>query len=140
MKKLAFLMVSAIAISSCANNSTSQDDVSKIQSETMKIHDEIMPQISHFDKSTLKIDSLIHNLAALKTAKPAIDTTIARQELTTLKANLEDATDHMMDWMKDYSTDSTSSAYANSELTKVKAMKEKFERVTKENQEVLKKY
>ncbi|MCW2263558.1 MULTISPECIES: transposase [Sphingobacterium] len=142
MKKLAFLVASAFAITSCANssNTNNQYDLAKTQEETMKIHDEIMPQVSIFDKDAVTIDSILTNLSAIKTAKPNLDTTNTRQELSQLKSNLEDATDHMMDWMKDYSADSTTVDYANRELTKVKDMKAVFDRVSKEKQEILKKY
>ncbi|UIR54517.1 transposase [Sphingobacterium sp. SRCM116780] len=142
MKKLAFLIASAFAITSCANSSktNNQDDLVKIQKETIKIHDEIMPQISAFDKSVVTIDSILTNLGAIKTAKPALDTTNSRQELTQLQKKLDDATDHMMDWMKDYRSDSTTLTYANSELAKVKTMKALFETVSKEKQEILNKY
>ena len=142
MKKLAFLVASAFAITSCANssNTNNQNDLAKTQEETMKIHDEIMPQVSIFDKDAVTIDSILTNLSAIKTAKPNLDTTNTRQELSQLKSNLEDATDHMMDWMKGYSADSTTVDYANRELTKVKDMKAVFDRVSKEKQEILKKY
>lgn len=142
MKKLAFLIASAFAITSCANssNTNNQNDLAKTQEETMKIHDEIMPQVSVFDKDAVKIDSILTNLNAIKTAKPALDTTNSRQELTQLKNNLEDATDHMMEWMKGYSSDSTTTAYANRELTKVKDMKVIFDRVSQEKEAVLSKY
>lgn len=142
MKKLAFLIASAFAITSCANssNTNNQNDLAKTQEETMKIHDEIMPQVSVFDKDAVKIDSILTNLNAIKTAKPALDTTNSRQELTQLKNNLEDATDHMMEWMKGYSSDSTTTAYANRELTKVKDMKVIFDRVSQEKEAILSKY
>lgn len=142
MKKLAFLIASAFAITSCNNNSNTnnQNDLAKTQEETMKIHDEIMPQVSVFDKDAVTIDSILTHLKAIKTAKPALDTTQTRQELTQLKKNLEEATDHMMDWMKGYSADSTTVDYANRELTKVKDMKAVFDRVSKEKQEILNKY
>lgn len=142
MKKLAFLVASAFAMTSCANssNSNNQNDLAKTQEETMKIHDEIMPQVSVFDKDAVAIDSILTNLNAIKTVKPALDTTHTRQELTQLKKNLEDATDHMMDWMKGYSADSTTVDYAYRELTKVKNMKAIFDRVSKEKQEILNKY
>lgn len=142
MKKLAFLIASAFAITSCNNssNTINQNDLAKTQEETMKIHDEIMPQVSVFDKDAVTIDSILTHLKAIKTAKPALDTTQTRQELTQLKKNLEEATDHMMDWMKGYSADSTTVDYANRELTKVKDMKAVFDRVSKEKQEILNKY
>ncbi|MDH5826090.1 transposase [Sphingobacterium sp. SG20118] len=140
MKKLAFLITSAFAITSCANNSSSQNDLVKTQEETMKIHDEIMPQVSVFDKSAVTIDSILTNLNAIKASKPTLDTAQTRQELTLLKKDLEDATDHMMDWMKEYSTDSTTVDYAHRELTRVKEMKAVFDRVSKEQQQILSKY
>jgi len=57
-----------------------------------------------------------------------------------LKANLESATDHMMDWMKGYNPDSTDVKYFETELQKVSDMKKIFDNVAKESQDKLKNF
>ncbi|ULT24595.1 hypothetical protein KUH03_37585 [Sphingobacterium sp. E70] len=57
-----------------------------------------------------------------------------------MKANLESATDHMMDWMKAYKPDSTDIKYFEVELQKVSDMKKIFDAVSKESQEKLKNF
>lgn len=76
----------------------------------------------------------------LKEAKADLDTTATRKDLSILKANLESATDHMMDWMKGYNPDSTDVKYFEIELQKVTDMKKIFDEVSKESQEKLKNF
>jgi len=96
------------------------------------IHDEIMPQISQFDKTTIKIDSIISNLATIKATKANLDTAKTRVDLTNLKDSIEDATDHMMTWMKDYDATNEDEAYQQKEVDKISAMKNQFDRVSEQ--------
>ena len=125
MKNILFLGVSALfLLGSCqdnnANNSAKAQEIGK---QAIIVHDEIMPQIAHFDRTTVKIESLLNT--PLDQAK--------KDDLTKLKSNLENATDNMMTWMKDYAIDSTDVAYQEAELAKVKAMKKQFEDVSLES-------
>ena len=99
-------------LTSCQQQAT-KDAVKpqQLSQEAIQIHDEIMPQIAHFDRTTVKIDSIL----AVTTDEQV------KSDLTTLKANLEAATDNMMTWMKDYVSDSTDVAYQQSEVEKMKA-------------------
>lgn len=99
-----------------------------------------MPQIAHFDRDAVKIDSILANLKTIKTARKDLDTTATRKELSVLKANLESATDHMMDWMKGYNPDSTDVKYFETELQKVSDMKKIFDNVSKESEGKLKNF
>lgn len=123
-KKNIYIGVSALLmLGACqTNNKSTTGKIEDISKEAIVIHDEIMPQIGYFDKATLKIDSiLVTNIN---------DST--KNELTQLKTNLENATDNMMTWMKDYSLDSSNVAYQEAELVKIKAMKKLFEDVSLE--------
>lgn len=126
MKNIIYLSAATalLTLGSCQNNSTS--DVSKseeLSKEAIVVHDEIMPQISHFDRTSVKIDSLLQSNIDEQT----------KSDLVQLKSNLEKATDEMMTWMKDYAYDSTDVAYQESELVKIKAMKKQFEDVSMES-------
>lgn len=128
MKNLAFIALGISMISvSCQNNQETQNQ--KLGAEAIRIHDEIMPQISTFDKTTVKIDSILAHLADIKTLKADLDTTAARVELTSLKDSIEAATDNMMTWMKDYDATSTDEAYQQKELDKITIMQKQFESV-----------
>lgn len=128
MKNLALMAVGfSLALTACQNNSETENQ--KLAAEAMKVHDEIMPQISSFDRSTIKIDSILSNLTEIKASKADLDTTATRQDLSNLKDSIEAATDNMMVWMKDYDATSTDAAYQQKELDKITAMKQQFERV-----------
>jgi 5-bromo-4-chloroindolyl phosphate hydrolysis protein len=140
MNKIAFVAIASLAIAACGTQGNGATGVKAMQDSTIKIHDEIMPQIAHFDRDAVKIDSILANLKNLKTTKADLDTNLTRKELSTLKANLESATDHMMDWMKGYNPDSTDVKYFETELQKVSDMKKIFDNVSKESQEKLKNF
>ena len=140
MNKIAFLAIASLAIAACGTNGNGATTVKALQDSTIKIHDEIMPQIAHFDRDAVKIDSILANLKTIKTARTDLDTTATRKELSVLKANLESATDHMMDWMKGYNPDSTDVKYFETELQKVSDMKKIFDNVSKESEGKLKNF
>ena len=142
MKKIILATtVVLITLSSCQQKSTK--DATKVQqlsAEAIQAHDEIMPQISHFDRTTLKIDSILENLNTIAQKDKNLDTTTVRADLESLKQNLETATDNMMTWMRDYVSDSTDVAYQKAEVEKVKAMKKHFEDVSLESNNKLGKF
>ncbi|WP_343317939.1 transposase [Sphingobacterium multivorum] len=140
MNKIAFIAIASLAIAACGTQENGATGVKALQDSTIKIHDEIMPQIAHFDRDAVKIDSILANLKNIKTAKADLDTSSTRKELSILKANLESATDHMMDWMKGYNPDSTDVKYFETELQKVSDMKKIFDNVAKESQDKLKNF
>ncbi len=132
MKKLILLSAAfSIAFVSCQNKQVENKD-QKLSEQAIAIHDEIMPQISQFDKTTIKIDSIISNLAAIKGEKADLDTAKTRIDLTNLKDSIEDATDHMMTWMKDYDATNEDEAYQQKEVDKIGAMKKQFDRVAEQ--------
>lgn len=132
MKKLIVLSAAiSIAFVSCQNKQVENKD-QKLSEQAIAIHDEIMPQISQFDKTTVVIDSIITNLATIKTSKADLDTAKTRVELTNLKDSIEDATDHMMTWMKDYDAMNEDEAYQQKEVDKITSMKKQFERVSEQ--------
>ena len=142
MKKIILAAVVGFAtLSSCQQQSTKDSTQHQaLSEEAIKIHDEIMPQISSFDRATLKIDSILENLASLAQKDNSLDTAVVKSDLETLKTNLEDATDNMMTWMRDYAPDSTDVTYQKSEIEKVKVMKKQFEDVSLESNTKLGKF
>jgi len=125
MKNLLYLTASSIFLLSACQSSTTNENskLEEVSKEAIAVHDEIMPQIGLFDRTTVKIDSLL----GTNLEEPT------KNELIQLKANLESATDNMMTWMKEYAPDSTNVAYQENELAKVKAMKKQFEDVSLES-------
>ncbi|MFD2597613.1 hypothetical protein ACFSQ3_01510 [Sphingobacterium corticis] len=131
----AYISIAAFTMTSCQNTKTKgkedQDSVESLSAKAIEVHDEIMPQISKFDKTSVKLDSLLNALSSAKTNDPTLDTTAVRTELTTLKADIESATDAMMDWMRNYRLDSLDATYQSAEVERIKAMRGEFETVNK---------
>lgn len=128
--------------SSCGGNKENAE-ITQLKEETIAVHDEIMPQISAFDRQAVRIDSILASLSDLKAANEALDTALLRTDLTHVKSRLEGATDQMMRWMREFDADPQDKTeeevknYYQSELDKIKKMKSLFDEVSKESAEKL---
>lgn len=134
----AFLLLAA-----CNSGNSDTAEIDRLRDEAIAIHDEIMPQISAFDRNTVKIDSLLSTLPELKAENPDIDTAQVRTDLSGLKVRLEEATNSMMDWMTGFDVDPQDKSvgeiktYYEQEVEKVKDMKVLFEDAARESAEKL---
>lgn len=139
MKKTLAIAIPALILTvSCQSAATKKAlEGQQLAEEAIAIHDEIMPQVSVFDKTGLHVDSLLNNMSAISANDSGIDTASLRSDLVELKSNLEDATDFMMTWMYEYQPDSTDVDYQKSEVEKVKKMKKQFEEVAAESKSKL---
>lgn len=143
MKKTIFPAAALLLLSACNGGSNDAGEIDRLREEAIAIHDEIMPQISAFDRNTVKIDSLLSSLPELKAANPDIDTAQTRMELTGLKDRLEEATNAMMEWMTEFDVDPQDKtaaeikSYYEGEVDKVADMKQLFDDVAKESAEKL---
>jgi len=139
-----FCTIAATALlMACGNNGEKEKaEIEKIKVETIAVHDEIMPQIATFDRQGLTVDTILVRLDSLYKANPSLDTAAIRQDLTQLKNRLDDATDQMMRWMMEFQEEPQGSvdsvkAYFNTELDKIKKMRDFFEEVKNEAAEKL---
>lgn len=140
MKKLGITtVVFALALGACQNSNVQNKD-QKLADEAISIHDEIMPQIPRFDKTTVKIDSILNNLNNLIEEDPTVDTAALKSELSDLKDSIEIATDNMMTWMRDYDAASEEEAYQQLEVEKITQMKNQFDRVQEQISQSLGKF
>lgn len=139
MKKftLGILAFGVFLTGACQNTNGQNEDAKKLATEAIEIHDEIMPQVSTFNKHEILIDSLLQNLSILKTVDADLDTVETREKFHTLKANLESATDKMMVWMKEYAADSTDVDYQKAEVERISELKTEFEQVKYEAESLL---
>ncbi len=135
---ISLISAGLLFVAACGNGNDGNGEVDRLREEAIAIHDEIMPQISAFDRNTVKIDSILANLPQLKEAQPEMDTAKTRTDLTGLKSRLEDATNAMMDWMTEFDVDPQDQStaeiktYYQGEVEKVKEMKQLFDQVSKE--------
>lgn len=139
MKKLTLgtLVLGLFLASACQNTNKKNEEAEKLAEQAIEIHDEIMPQISIFNKHDILIDSLLENLSLLKSADADLDTAETRERLHALKTNLESATDKMMVWMKEYAMDSTDVGYQKTEVERISELKTEFEQVKYETESQL---
>ena len=139
-----FLAVALLQIS--CNGSGDNTEIVQLKQETMAVHDEIMPQISVFDRNAVKIDSILLSIDSVSLESDSLHTNQVRAELTHLKSRIENATDQMMEWMMEFDsdpqdmTDEEIKAYYQSELEKVKNMKSLFDEVSQESADKLNQY
>jgi len=131
-KTFLFLAIFGMAFGGC-NSGVDAGKANALRDEAIAIHDEIMPQVSRFDRTTMQIDSLLANLSALAEERPGLDTVYTRAELTALKTNLNNANDEMSTWMHefdpdvDFPTSEEREAYYADEVKKMEAMKKQFD-------------
>lgn len=139
MKKftLGALAFGTLFTSACQNTSRQNEEAKNLSNQAIEIHDEIMPQVSTFNKHDILIDSLLQNLSVLKTVNADLDTVETREKFHTLQENLESATDKMMVWMKEYAADSTDVAYQKAEVERISELKTEFEQVKYEAESLL---
>lgn len=136
------LIAAAMMQVSCGGSGENAE-ITQLKDETIAVHDEIMPQISSFDRQAIKIDSVLLNLDSLHAVNESLDTAALRTDLVQLKSRLEGATDQMMQWMMEFDSEPTDKseeeikAYYQSELEKIKQMKTLFDEVNKESSEKL---
>lgn len=135
MVKRTFLGVitAIITLTSCQNaKQDKKEEYQVLSEEAIEVHDEIMPQISKFDKTSVKIDSILSNLAGFKAVNGDLDTTDTRANLKALQTNIDSASDFMMEWMRAYDPDSADVAYQKSEIERINLMKKRFDEVNEE--------
>ncbi|MFD2969895.1 transposase [Sphingobacterium bambusae] len=134
---LSMATVGLLTMASCQNIKEEKNDPKVISQQAIEVHDEIMPQISSFDKHSILIDSLLDNLAGMQNSNNALDTAATRRDLTQLKSDLESATDKMMVWMKEYQPDSADATYQKAEVERISNLRTEFETVSKSAEKVL---
>lgn len=139
MKKsiLVTMALALVMTSACQNTDGKNEEAQELATEAIEIHDEIMPQVSTFNKHDILIDSLLQNLSALKTVDANLDTAETKEKFHTVKVNLESATDKMMVWMKEYMADSTDVDYQRAEVERISELKTEFEQVKYEAESLL---
>ncbi|WP_133228670.1 transposase [Sphingobacterium corticibacter] len=133
---VAALGLTTVMMTACQNNENkttdNNTDPKALSAQAIEVHDEIMPQISKFDKTSVKIDSILNGLPMSKDQDAELDTAAIRTELVALKSDIESATDGMMDWMRNYRLDSLDVTYQQSEVERIKLMRAEFEKVNQQ--------
>jgi len=118
----------------------------QLQEQVIAVHDSIMPKMGTFVRDNLKIDLLLNKMDSVKRADPSVDTAFEKEKLRSLQSSLKEANETMTDWMHNFDpaqdgkgTEEIES-YLQSELQKIRELKNTFSEVEKESGQVLEKY
>jgi len=120
------------------DNSTKQ-----LQNEVIAIHDEVMPMMSTFAHTSIKIDSILNNWETIKLENSEIDTAEEKAKLINLKNEIEASNDAMNDWMHELNLDFESMSeaeaqeYLQNERLKVQEIDTRFKAVAEKSTSVL---
>jgi hypothetical protein len=101
------LFLAAIVLITGAFACTQTQNYKSERDEVMKFHDVVMEDHGIIVNNQMKLDSMLKNMAALKTRFPSADTV---KEKVVIKANLErltSAEELMNDWMHKFEPDVT---------------------------------
>lgn len=135
-------LLASFFVVSCTSSSNHENQ--NLQDSVIAVHDEIMPLMGGFVRSSIKIDSILMNLPGIKIQNPEIDTNQTRIDLLALKRNLDSSTESMNDWMHEFEvehdgkTKEEIKTYLENELVKINEVKRKFETTSQESQTKLK--
>lgn len=99
---LAVLACATIAIS-CTQSANYKDE----RDEVMKFHDVVMADHGVLVNNQMKLDTMLHDIPALKAKFPALDTAKEKVAMTAALDRLNKAEDLMNDWMHKFEPDVT---------------------------------
>jgi Tfp pilus assembly protein PilN len=137
-------LLSALSLLLFVTACTTKEDPNKqLQDEMIAIHDEVMPMMSTFAHTSIKIDSILNNWETIKLENPEIDTAEQKAKLIQLRANIETSNDAMNDWMHNLNLDfenmseEETQEYLQNERVKVQNIDSLFKTVADESTTVL---
>ena len=117
MKYLTLLFIALVV----ACSPSKENELKTLKDEVMAIHDEVMPKIGDLRKMRMELESLSDSLMAT-------DSTRA-MELSSLAADISDASEGMMVWMRNYEpefegTEEEIKAYLEGQKVSIQKVKE----------------
>ena len=117
MKYLTLLFIALVV----ACSPSKENELKTLKDEVMAIHDEVMPKIGDLRKVRMELESLSDSLMAT-------DSTRA-MELSSLAADISDASEGMMVWMRNYEpefegTEEEIKAYLEGQKVSIQKVKE----------------
>lgn len=100
MKFTVFNVLIVLFLCSCTHTEKARED--KLYQEVMDIHDEVMPKMGEVMWLEKELDK---NIDQLKSTDSTPSRPSRIEQLTTLKKNLSDADEYMMNWMREFNND-----------------------------------
>lgn len=126
------------------NNDTNNNK--QLQTEIIAVHDSIMPMMGTFVRDNIKVKNLLMKMDSLQKITPGLDTLKEKEALNQLQITLGHANESMTDWMHDFEPAPENKnadevkTYLQSELEKVKVLKDKFAVAEQQSKQILGKY
>jgi hypothetical protein len=118
MKKIILL---AIVVSFLGCNKQSDKNLDLIQNEVMAIHDEVMPKMGDILNLKEKLNKQLTNTDSTKA-----EYVIIKSKIDSLKSQLVDADNQMMDWMNEYNVDTLMAINEEEGMKYLQAEKQKL--------------
>jgi len=137
---LLFALSLLLFIAAC---STKDNSTKQLQDEVIAIHDDVMPMMSTFAHTSIKIDSILNNWETIAFENPEIDTAEQKAKLLNLKTEIEASNDAMNDWMHELNLDfenmskEETQEYLQNERLRVQDIDTRFKAVLEESKSVL---
>ncbi|HWV75229.1 MAG TPA: hypothetical protein VN040_26095 [Pseudosphingobacterium sp.] len=141
-KSLSILLLGGFAVA--CNNGVNENH--RLQTEIIAVHDSVMPMMGTFVRDNIKAKSLLIKMDSLHKILPDLDTLKEKEELSKLQLTLSDASEAMTDWMHNFEPAPENKnadevkTYLESELKKVKTLKDKFAAAEQQRKQILEKY
>ncbi len=142
-KFLTLICLSLLCATACDNNKQAQN---KLQSDVIITHDMVMAKMDKLNESKYQLDSLKARFWNLKNAQPQLDTLILEKTIDSLKLELTNADEAMMDWMRNFNPDYGDKtheeimSYLNGQKTKIDSVNVLFETALSKSDEIVVKY
>lgn len=138
MKHSLFYVFATLFLLSCGNSEKKKEE--QLYREVMEIHDEVMPHMGEVMQLTKELDK---NIDQLKSEDSTTNPQPSIEHLTTLKQNLSDADEAMMNWMRKFNTEMDSMSheekmhYLQDEKEKIQEVKVQVSTVIQEAKEAI---
>lgn len=142
LKNYAFLIL-FFFLAAC--NNTKQEQAN-LQKEVIDNHDVLMVKMDNIMNNKLKLDSLKANLKSIIQKYPATDTAALKLSIDSLKTELTNADEAMMNWMHQFNPDHSGKsheevmAYLNDQKVKIDSVKTLFDQSLSKSEQQISKY
>jgi hypothetical protein len=139
---ISILLLGAFAVA--CNNGVNENN--RLQTEIIAVHDSVMPMMGTFVRDNIKAKNLLIKMDSLHKVIPDLDTLKEKEELSKLQITLGDANEAMTDWMHNFEPAPENKnadevkTYLETELKKVKTLKDKFTTAEQQRKQILEKY
>lgn len=142
LKNYAFLIL-FFFLTACDNSKQEQEN---LQKEVIDNHDILMVKMDDIMNSKLKLDTLKANFKSIIQEHPDTDTIALKSSIDSLKTELTNADEAMMNWMHQFNPDYTEKSheeimtYLNNQKLKIDSVKTLFDQSLSKSELLISKF